>query len=125
MRKNYAKGLASEGYYKTRWALAEQGISAAIMEELWRHKILLLAGPYTDALRTVHLDTGSIFANRTGNNIIELNRNHWRYVVIGVRIVGIGPAAGGSGQKEHEAKNNTTQRSMRKQEHLFPNLSNL
>ena len=118
MRKNCAKGLASERYYKIRWALAEQGISAALMEELWRHKILLLAGPCTETLRAVHLDAGSTYANRIGNNIIELNRNHWRYVVIGIRIVGVGPAAGSSGQKEHEAKNNTAQRSIRKQKHL-------
>src|SRR5437764_14590975 len=84
-------------------------------EELWRGKSLQLTSSYNDALRRVHLNTRT--AHLAGDNVIEIYRNYWRNIVVGIRIIRIAPAAGSPGQKKHEAKDDAAQRSVRKQKH--------
>ena len=86
-------------------------------EELWRGKSLQLTSSYNDALRRVHLDTGTAHCDLAWDNVIEIDRNYWRNIVVGIRIIRIAPAAGSPGQKKHEAKDDAAQRSVRKQKH--------
>jgi hypothetical protein len=91
-------------------------------EELWRGKNLQLTSSYSDALRRVHLDIGAAHGDLAGDNVIEIDRNYWRNIVVGIWIVRIAPAAGSPGQDKHEAKDNAPQRSMREQKHSLLNL---
>ena len=115
------RALASERYQQIRRALAERRRGATVEKKFCRRKSLEPGGTYSNALRSVHVDPGRTHSNRTGNYVIEINRNYRRNIVVGVRIIGVGPAAGSPGQKKHEAKTDPAQGSMRKQKHLCPN----
>lgn len=90
-------------------------------EELWRGKSL--PSSYNDALRRIHLNTGTAHGDLAGNNVIEIDRNYWRNIVVRIRIIRIAPAAGSPGQKKHQAKYDAAQRPMRKQKHVLVGLS--
>jgi hypothetical protein len=89
-------------------------------EELRECKTLQLSGCYSDALRRFQLDTERTPGNLAWDNVIEIDRNNRRDIVIRIRIIRIGPAASGPGQEKHEAKNEAAQRSMSKQIHSLP-----
>jgi hypothetical protein len=91
-------------------------------KELWRGKPLQLISSYSDALRRVHLDIVTAHCDLAGDNVIEIDGNYWRNIVVRIRIVRIAPAAGSPGQEKHEAKDNAPQRSMREQKHSLLNL---
>ena len=120
-RNARTKALAPEGHQQIRGALAERRSGAIFEEELWRCKSLEPGSSYSNALRSVHVDSGRMHSNRAGNHVVEINRNYRRDIVVGIGIIGVGPAEGGPGQKKHEAKNDTAQCSVRKQKHLCPN----
>jgi hypothetical protein len=86
-------------------------------KDLWLGKFLQMTGSYIDALRRVHPDTGTAHRYLAGDNVIEIDRNYWRNIVVRIRVIGIAPAARTPGQKKHEAKNDAAQRSVRKQKH--------
>lgn len=88
-----------------------------MQEELWRGKPLQLTSSYDDALRRVHLDTGTAHRDLAGDNVIEIDGNYWRNIVVRIRIIRVAPAAGSPGQKKHEAKDDAPQRPVRKQKH--------
>ena len=84
-------------------------------EELWCSETLHLTSSYIDALRGVHLDTrlrgrpmsrdsGTAHRDLAGDNVIEIDRNYWRNIVVRIRIIRVAPAAGSPGQEKHDAK---------------------
>lgn len=109
------KALAPERHQQIRGVQADRRNRALIKEELWNRKTLQLARAYSDALRGFRLDPRNANTNRAGDYVIEINRNYRRNIVIGIRIIRVGPAARGPSQEKHEAKNDTAQRPMRKQ----------
>jgi hypothetical protein len=88
-------------------------------EELWRSETLHLTSAYINALRGVHLDTGAAHRDLAWDNVIEIDRNYWRNVVVRIRIIRVTPAAGNPGQQKHKAKDDAAQRSVRKQKHSW------
>jgi len=88
-------------------------------EELWCGKTLQLTSTNNDVLRCIHLDTGTAHRDLAWDNVIEIDRNYWRNIVVRIRIIRVAPATGSSGQKKHEAEDDAAQRSVRKQKHSF------
>lgn len=86
-------------------------------KELWCGKTLQLTSTNNDVLRCIHLDTGTAHRDLAGDNVIEIDRNYWRNIVVRIRIIRVVPATGSSGQKKHEAEDDAAQRSVRKQKH--------
>jgi hypothetical protein len=86
-------------------------------EDLWLGKSLHLTSSYNDALGRVQPDTKTAHRDLAGNNVIEIDRDYWRNIVVRIRIIRVAPAARTPGQKKHEAKNDAAQRSVRKQKH--------
>ena len=73
-------------------------------EELWCSETLHLTSSYIDGLRGVHLDTGTAHRDLAWHNVIEIDRNYWRNIVVRIRIIRVAPAAGSPSQEKHDAK---------------------
>ena len=73
-------------------------------EELWCSETLHLTSSYINALGGVHLGTGTAHRDLAGDNVIEIDRNYWRNIVVRIRIIRVAPAAGSPGQEKHDAK---------------------
>jgi hypothetical protein len=93
-------------------------------EELWRRKTWQMSVYSGNTLQCFHLDIGGTHGNLAGNNVIEIDRYKRRDIVIRIRIIRIGPAAGSPGKEKHEAKDEAAQRSVRKKKHSCQSSNN-